>query len=144
MSELTIIDLVDNIDQVQDLYSKKIRDIQKSFDLTGSAITIIHVLQDRELNLTELTEEIDLDKSTISRQLKAMEKKELLNRKTGDDKRFSYYAVSPKGRRQYLAYLKAVEKHFSKVFEPWTGEEMQLLYVLLGRLHRSLHNMQVA
>lgn len=65
-------------------------------------------------------------------------KKEWVARETGEDKRYVRFSVTDSGIRMYNQYVEEKNKKIASALLSWTEEEKQLLYVLLGRLGRSL------
>lgn len=90
------------------------------------------------LTLKEITERAQLDKSTVSRQMNTLEKLELVERKAGEDKRFSFFKLTEEADVLYNSYLKEFTDYMEKTLLAWSEEEKQILMVLLGRLEHSL------
>lgn len=131
----------DKIEEVLSHYILLSREIQKESGLNSSAVVIMELLGEDHLSLKEITERSTLDKSTLSRQVNQLVKKEWVIRETGKDKRYVKFSVTEEGKNKHLDYLKRKNKKMADLLISWTEEEKQLLYVLLGRMGRSLKQM---
>lgn len=87
----------------------------------------------------QLATATELDTSTLSRQLKSLGNKEMIDKEaTGRDHRQLIYSVTPAGSAALTAINAAAEKLTEQVFDKWTDEEKNLLQILLNRLETSL------
>ncbi|GAB6092061.1 MarR family winged helix-turn-helix transcriptional regulator [Furfurilactobacillus curtus] len=87
----------------------------------------------------QLASATELDTSTLSRQLKSLGNKEMIDKEaTGRDHRQLIYSVTPAGNAALTAINTAAEKLTEQVFDKWTDEEKNLLQILLNRLETSL------
>ncbi|WP_028274055.1 MarR family winged helix-turn-helix transcriptional regulator [Atopococcus tabaci] len=130
--------LIDKLEEVVFIYTRLVKQLQKEIDLPASFIPIIEIIQDDKLTLKEITEYAMLDKSTISRQVNQMVKKGLVTRESGEDRRFVYFSLSDDAKEAYRSYQFELNKRMTAAFAPWPEDEKQLLYVLMGRLGRSM------
>lgn len=86
--------------------------------------------------MKQLTEESNLDKSTMSRQVNSLVKKDLIIKTRGQDKRYTYLKLSREALDMYKQYQKEAELAFADLLTDWSEEEKQSLSVLLLRLNR--------
>ena len=126
------------IDELVENHDRLSKSLQKQLDLTSSAVVIMELLGNDKLSLKELTEKSTLDKSTLSRQVNQLVKKNFVIRETGKDKRFVQFFVTEEGKALHEKYITEKTNQLASILLSWTDEEKQLLYVLLGRLGRSL------
>ena len=122
------------------LYKRITEQLLAKINLSSSAINLIELLGDQELTLTEVTKSSRLDKSTVSRQMNALVKKEYVAKTTVKDKRFAYFTLTDNAREVYNSYQADLEEQFNTILSGWTEEEIHMLTVLIGRLNRSVTN----
>lgn len=106
------------------------------YKLTESSIVLFDILEDEEMTLKAITDASYLDKSTISRQVNSLVKKGYIDKKTGNDKRYSYFKLTEQAKTVYAAYKKESKRAFDDLLSGWTEEEKQKLSILLMRLNR--------
>lgn len=136
--EVPIHTIIDKLEEVQSTYSIMVKKMQKEMNLSASFIPIMEIIQDEKMTLKEITEQSALDKSTVSRQINQMVKKEMVKRESGKDRRYAYFSLSDKAKKAYQSYLFELNKNMTAALYSWPEEEKQILFVLLGRLNRSL------
>lgn len=107
-------------------------------NLNASTIYLISIIGDDVLTLKEVTERAQLDKSTVSRQINTLEKLQLVERKTGEDKRFSFFKLTEDAYIHYNSFLNKFTNYIENALMAWSEEEKQMLLVLLGRMEHSL------
>lgn len=139
-SKVEISTLLDRMDEFTRLYRKLNGMILQYYQLTESSIVIFEILQDGEKTLKAITEASYLDKSTVSRQVNALVKKDLISKKAGQDKRYTYFKLTAKATKVYGAYKKEAERAFDDLMSGWTEDEKQKLSILLMRLNRVFHS----
>lgn len=132
--------LLDRMDEFTRLYRKLNGMILQYYHLTESSIVIFDILKDDEKTLKDITVASHLDKSTISRQVNALVKKDFISKKPGADKRYSYFKLTDKANDIYSAYKDEANRAFDDLMSGWTEEEKQKLSILLMRLNRIFHN----
>ncbi|KRN96972.1 regulatory protein MarR [Furfurilactobacillus siliginis] len=87
----------------------------------------------------QLAEATELDTSTLSRQLKSLGAKEMIDKEaTGRDHRQLIYSVTTTGQQALTQIDADYEQMTAQVFDKWTDEEKNLLQILLNRLETSL------
>lgn len=125
---------------LQSLYKVMTQNLLHDYNLSASALNLIEILGEEQATLKSITEQSQLDKSTISRQMNTLVKNGLVVKTTGADKRYAYFTLSENAKSKFQEYNTAAQKTFSDILAGWTEEEKQLLSVLIGRLNRSLTN----
>ena len=90
-----------------------------------------------------MAEHSGLDKSTLSRQVKNLEKKGFVMKESGKDKRFTYVSLPSESQQLILTISFELEKAYSLIFKSWPADEKQLLLVLMGRVNRSIQSFQL-
>lgn len=99
---------------------------------------LLHILDDNTTQ-EQLSNATSLDTSTLSRQLKSLVKKEMLDKTpTGRDKRQLIYNVTELGQQSVKLINEAYNELEANIFNRWTDEEKNLLQILLNRLEKSL------
>lgn len=97
-----------------------------------------------QLNMGANTQEklataMQLDTSTLSRQLASLVKKEKLSKEAvGRDRRQLVYTITPAGLTALNAINAAYEQFEADVFDKWPQDEQNLLRILLNRLNKSV------
>jgi DNA-binding MarR family transcriptional regulator len=87
------------------------------------------------LRLTALAASLDLDTSTVSRQVRALEDRGLIERTTDpDDGRASRLAVTEAGRRSLFEGAQRRRELIGEIIADWSAEDRESLRLLLHRL----------
>ncbi|KRM62577.1 MAG: MarR family transcriptional regulator [Lentilactobacillus diolivorans] len=127
-----------------------LRDIEKNYKSVLLAITKRSKLTIAEWQLLlqieagyrtqeQLSDATKLDTSTLSRQLKNLVTKEMLQKTpTGRDKRQLVYSMSQAGKKAIIEIDTAFADLSTRIFDRWTDEENNLLRILLNRLDKSI------
>jgi DNA-binding MarR family transcriptional regulator len=126
--------------ELHGLYKRMNQQLLSEHAINESAVNIISIIGEDEKTLKEITEASGLDKSTVSRQVNALVKKNMVTKTTGEDKRYAYFTLSKEASEVVNQYTTSFETLLSHTLSGWTEEEKQMLLVLLGRLNRSLTN----
>jgi len=87
----------------------------------------------------KLAAEMQLDTSTLSRQLASLVKKGQLSKEAiGRDRRQLIYTVTPTGEAAVSDINQAYNNYEAAVFDKWPQDEQNLLRILLNRLNKSV------
>lgn len=116
------------------------KEILSIHQLNASAINLISIIGDETMTLKEITSISELDKSTISRQINVLVKDELVVRKVGVDKRFSYFELTEEAKEIYRQYMDDYVRFVESALMGWSEEEKQMFTVLVGRANYSFSN----
>jgi DNA-binding MarR family transcriptional regulator len=134
-----------DVDQVLEaiiyLYTESRRitkELARRADLTGPQLTVVKILEQiGDLSLSELSERIRAQNSTVTGIIDRMEREGLVTReRSNEDRRVVYIRLSPKGRR--LANEIPVEpmEIFRSALESLTSSETKELVKILGKIAR--------
>lgn len=140
--EIPIHSLIKRFEEFNQNYLKLEKQLLKKYKMTKSSFTIMSYIKDEKTTLNELAKHSELDKSTLSRQVKNLEQKGLIKKETGVDKRVAFLSLSPEAQQLLLVVSFELEKAYSLIFKSWPADEKQLLLVLMGRVNRSIQSFQ--
>jgi DNA-binding MarR family transcriptional regulator len=116
--------------------------LERALSPTGLPLTwydvllVVNAAPDRRLRMSELGRRAVVSRERVSRVVTELEQHGLIERQANpDDKRSSYAAITPEGRRRLRSaaptYLAAVEQHF---LSHLTEGEIRTLTKALGKL----------
>lgn len=130
---------LENLLSIDRQYKTILQRLTKKNNLTISEWQLLKKITVKFNTQEKLSVETELDISTLSRQLKRLVEKEMLDKHSiGDDKRQLIYTMTEIG----VESAKAVDLGFteleSTIFEKWPEDEQNLLRMLLNRLDKSL------
>ncbi|AOA00938.1 hypothetical protein BFC22_07405 [Carnobacterium divergens] len=109
----------------------------KEHALTKATFTLLNNLIDIPKTIKKLSFETNLDKSTLSRQLDILVKKNLVIEIKNEDRRLRNVQLSEEGQNLQNRINQNLTQQWELIFQSWSDEEKQLLMVLLGRMNRS-------
>ncbi|EHO51105.1 MarR family winged helix-turn-helix transcriptional regulator [Lentilactobacillus kisonensis] len=113
--------------------------ITKETGLTISEWKLLCQVIDGNTTQETLSSRTKLDISTLSRQLKKLVEKEMIEKTAvGKDKRQLIYNVTPKGINSSTYVKTKLDELTERIFNHWTDEEKNLLKILMNRLEQSL------
>lgn len=93
--------------------------------------------------MTELAERLQVDLSTISRQIAAMEAKGLIERKPDvSDPRTVRVTLSDHGLFQWGIMRRARQETYQTILADWSSEDRQVLSRLIHKLNQSIRTYQ--
>lgn len=120
---------------------KKGRTILKDYDISPAQFRTLQVIinHNDEMNLSELSEKMDMACSTVTESLKRMEKLELVKReKDENDARFIKISALPKGHEIINEVIKIRREYLQEVLGALTKEEHESLANNLEKLVNEL------
>lgn len=109
----------------------------KEHALTKATFTLLNNLINIPKTIKKLSFETNLDKSTLSRQLDILVKKNLVIEIKNEDRRLRNVQLSEEGQNLQNRINQNLTQQWELIFQSWSDEEKQLLMVLLGRMNRS-------
>ncbi|HAT54421.1 MAG TPA: MarR family transcriptional regulator [Lactobacillus sp.] len=113
--------------------------LTKQYQLTIAEWQLLMNLADGHTTQEELSTVTALDTSTLSRQLKSLGTKLMIDKEaTGRDHRQLIYHVTEQGQQALTEINQSYDQLTANVFDKWTDEEKNLLQILLNRLETSL------
>lgn len=93
------------------------------------------------MRVSDLASQLELDASTVSRQIKQLEDKQLITRTTDPaDGRASLVELTAEGRHQMEAAFRRRFDRIKAVLEPWSDKDRAALTSLLTRLASDLRD----
>lgn len=133
-----ISEMLEKITALNNQFGQVKKDILQKQNINASTVNLISIIGDEVMTLKEITKISELDKSTVSRQINVLVKKELVKRESGEDKRFSYFELSDEAKAIYRQYSEDFVKYLDDALMGWSEEEKQMFSVLVGRANYSL------
>ncbi|WP_429970901.1 MarR family winged helix-turn-helix transcriptional regulator [Fructilactobacillus sp. Tb1] len=125
--------------EVSKLQQQQLQTLTKANNLTISEWQLLLSIANGFDKQESLSHEMDLDTSTLSRQLKKLVEKEMIHKKAiGKDKRQLIYTVSQLGNDSIVDIDNNYVKLKTRIFEQWSEEEKNMLKILLNRLGNSM------
>ncbi|WP_047999696.1 MarR family winged helix-turn-helix transcriptional regulator [Lactiplantibacillus herbarum] len=116
-----------------------LKTITKAQGITVAEWQLLMQLQAGADTQEKLANAMQLDTSTLSRQLASLVKKERLDKTAiGRDRRQLVYTVTSAGADAVTAINDDYQRFETEVFEKWPQDEQNLLRILLNRLNKSV------
>ncbi|WP_413523977.1 MarR family winged helix-turn-helix transcriptional regulator [Carnobacterium divergens] len=119
------------------LYKQFETNVLKKHTLTKSSLSLLNHLDSNPKTIKELSHDTNLDKSTLSRQVDTLIKKNLAMEIGHLDRRLRTVQISDYGQDLQKQIHQQLDEKWDTLFQLWSNEEKQLLMVLLGRMNRS-------
>ncbi|MFL1695312.1 MarR family winged helix-turn-helix transcriptional regulator [Weissella kandleri] len=120
-------------------YHKQLQQMVKKVNLTIAEWKLLTQVTDGIDTQDKLSQAMELDNSTLSRQLKSLEQKKAIEHQAkGRDHRQLTYQVTAQGQAQLATLTTQNEMLEQRVFKMWSDEEQTMLRILLKRLGKSL------
>ncbi|MCZ2490951.1 MarR family transcriptional regulator [Dellaglioa algida] len=130
---------LENLLSIDRQYKMILQRLTKKNNLTISEWQLLKKIAAKFNTQEKLSKETDLDISTLSRQLKRLVEKDMLDKHSiGDDKRQLIYTMTEVGVESSNAVDLGFTELESTIFEKWPEDEQNLLRMLLNRLDKSL------
>ncbi|WP_395318465.1 MarR family winged helix-turn-helix transcriptional regulator [Fructilactobacillus frigidiflavus] len=125
--------------EVSKLQQQQLQSLTKAKNLTISEWQLLLSIADGYDKQESLSKEMALDTSTLSRQLKRLVEKEMVQKKAiGKDKRQLVYTISDLGNQSIKDIAQSYTKLKNRIFEQWSEDEKNMLKILLNRLGNSM------
>lgn len=130
---------LENLLSIDRQYKMILQRLTKKNNLTISEWQLLKKIAAKFNTQEKLSKETDLDISTLSRQLKRLVEKDMLDKHSiGDDKRQLIYTMTEVGVESSNTVDLGFTELESTIFEKWPEDEQNLLRMLLNRLDKSL------
>lgn len=136
--EVDLEDMLKKIITFNKIFLQIEEEILKAHQVKASAVNLISIIGDDRMTLTEITKISGLDKSTVSRQINGLVKKEYVLRESGKDKRYSFFELSKSAKIIYNNYNENFTNYIADALNAWSEEEKHMFSVMLGRANYSL------
>lgn len=125
--------------EISKLQQQQLQTLTKGNNLTISEWQLLLSISNGFNKQETLSKEMELDTSTLSRQLKRLVEKEIVYKKAiGKDKRQLVYTISDLGNKAIVDIGNNYTKIKDRIFEQWSDEEKNMLKILLNRLENSM------
>ncbi|WP_306323918.1 MULTISPECIES: MarR family winged helix-turn-helix transcriptional regulator [unclassified Streptomyces] len=112
---------------------------------SGERVLLAKLVRDGERRATDLAAATFLDLSTVSRQIRAMVDRGLVERRQDpEDRRGTLLRATDAGRARFEEYRRQRDAGFEKLLEPWSAEDRYQLIRLLSRLNDDLEEFEYA
>ncbi|MDV0429888.1 MarR family transcriptional regulator [Lactiplantibacillus sp. DA1] len=116
-----------------------LKQITKTQGITVAEWQLLIQLQAGANTQEKLAAAMQLDTSTLSRQLASLVKKERLSKEAiGRDRRQLVYTITPAGTDTLTTINTNYQQFEAEVFDKWPQDEQNLLRILLNRLNKSV------
>jgi DNA-binding MarR family transcriptional regulator len=113
--------------------------ITKNYGITIAEWKLLNLLRNHINTQDKLSIETGLDHSTLSRQLHSLQKKELvMSAAIGHKNRQLHYELTVAGDDTLEEANVKYASFQDRVFQLWSDEELNMLQILLNRLHKSM------
>lgn len=114
---------------------RRARAIHPRLDPTGYQVIALLAAEDAPVPMAVLLAELDEEKSTLSRQVDALERLGLALRSPDPrDSRARLVALTEEGRSRYLELREAVSSRWREVLSAWEPDDVEALTGYLRRL----------
>ena len=142
-------DLKSDVDQVLEailyLYTESRRitkELAKRADLTGPQLTVVKLLEAfGDLSLSELSDKIRAQNSTVTGIIDRMERENLVTReRSKEDRRVVYIKLTAKGRDLARAIPVEPMEVFKSALETLSGQEMKDLLRIMTKVAKKVRN----
>lgn len=118
---------------------KKTLDGKKNSLYRSGYLILKALLQNNPMTVGELTDLFQLDMSTMSRQIKALESKGLVERKMGaHDARINHIFITDSGREAVIRLKQQRLGSYREILDDWSNDEIEIFARLLTRLNRKI------
>ena len=128
---------------IKEIYANTMVTVSKSLresGLTNQQIMVIKLIaHNKQVNISQLCEEMSFSKGTISGIVARLEKADYVKKiKDEKDKRNTYVAFSDKGFEFAKNFIEEINGSFDKVFENFTEEEVKQVKDALTKLRNKI------
>ncbi|USS87445.1 MarR family winged helix-turn-helix transcriptional regulator [Fructilactobacillus hinvesii] len=124
---------------VSKIHQHNLQMITKAHHLTISEWQLLIAINSGNDTQEKLSQAMKLDTSTLSRQLKRLLVKEMIDKHAvGDDHRQLVYHLTEQGQTELNDVNAAYDQLQRQIFSQWTTDESNLLKILLNRLETSM------
>lgn len=132
--------ILDALQVAEKQYRTNLIQMAKGQGVTVAEWTLLGYVNDGYDTQDKLSKGMALDNSTLSRQLKSLVKKELVESEViSHDNRQLRYRLTQKGLATMTALVDAQAEFNNQVFSVWSDEEKRMMEILLNRLDKSIN-----
>ena len=125
-------DIIRQLYQTTRIISATLNQILEPYGIYNSEWTIIAAIKEKDaMSQVALANYLNIEPPAISKTLVHLERKGLIQRKEGIDKREKTVSLSEEALRQYPQWEEAVGHHRKQILIGLTDEKLSELYVML-------------
>lgn len=133
--------LVHQLYQTTRAMSKSINRALDSTNIYGSEWIILKTIHTQgTMTQTVLANCLNIEPAAISKTLRQLEKKHLITRQSGTDKREKYIYLTPLALEQYDTWHQIIKQNSKRVFEAVNENEQATLMKLLGKIRQHIND----
>ena len=133
--------LVHQLYQTTRAMSKSVNRALDSTNIYGSEWTILKTIHTQgTMTQTALANYLNIEPAAISKTLRQLEKKNLIMRQCGMDKREKYIYLTPLAIKQYNTWFEVIKKNCKRVLAAVNEEEQLLLIRLLAKIRNHVND----
>jgi DNA-binding MarR family transcriptional regulator len=133
--------LVHQLYQTTRAMSKSINRALDSTNIYGSEWIILKTIRTQgTMTQTVLANCLNIEPAAISKTLRQLEKKHLITRQSGTDKREKYIYLTPLALEQYDTWHQIIKQNSKRVFEAVNESEQATLMKLLGKIRQHIND----
>ncbi|MFC6254504.1 MarR family winged helix-turn-helix transcriptional regulator [Secundilactobacillus hailunensis] len=131
--------ILDNLSLAAKSLQTQTTKITKHYHVTIAEWRLLRQIQNQVITQDAMAEALQLDTSTLSRQLKSLTSKGLVSKTAvGKDRRQLEYALTTTGHETLANIDTDYQALIDAVFHYWPEDEQQMMKIMLNRLSRSL------
>lgn len=131
--------ILDNLSLAAKSLQTQTAKITKHYHVTIAEWRLLRQIESQVITQDAMAEALQLDTSTLSRQLKNLSTKELVSKTAvGKDRRQLEYALTSLGRDTLEHINTDYDALIDAVFHYWPEDEQQMMKIMLNRLSRSI------
>lgn len=132
--------ILKSLQDANKIYQMKLLKLSKKNNLTLAEWHLLDALAQGADTQDKLAQVMQLDPSTLSRQLKALGKKEYVESVAiNRDNRQRKYSLSETGQTVLKTLTQQAQVYREHVFSVWSEDEQRMMTILLNRLENSLN-----
>ena len=129
--------LIHQIYQTTRAMTKSINQLLEVYGLFSSEWTIINSIKlHGEMTQSTLADYLNIEQAAISKSLGKLEKKGLIERRPGEDKREKYVFISQTALQQYPEWSRVIAAHREQVLAGLQEKELKGLTKLLNKIRQ--------
>lgn len=133
--------LVHQLYQTTRAMSKSVNRALDSTNIYGSEWTILKAIHTQgTMTQTALANYLNIEPAAISKTLRQLEKKNLIMRQCGMDKREKYIYLTPLAVKQYDTWFEVIKQNCKRVLAAVNEEEQLLLIRLLTKIRNHVND----
>ncbi len=128
------------INQTANRINNRFNEVLNAYDIAPEQRATLEIIKaDKHTNQTEIASILGKNKTTISRSLKAIEKKGFIKRvEIKEDKRVNIIELTQKGEEVLIESTKSVTQFREKLSLGLQKEEIEQLFTLLDKVYKNI------